>query len=82
MRHQIGESGRISKPLPTLCCDCVIQPGTWVELCRRVSDQPGQPREVLIKCFKYMDEPEEGYLANMHKVRISKIWFEGEESHG
>lgn len=72
MRHQIGESGRIIKAIPTLCCNYVIPIGCEIEIRCRTSDQAGKPREVEI----YVKG--DGGIT-IHKVKISKIWFEGEK---
>lgn len=71
MRHQIGESGVIVKPIPTLCCDYTIPIGSQVEIHGRVSEQTGSPREVEV----YV-KGDGG--TTIHKVKMSKIWFVGE----
>lgn len=75
MRHQIGESGKIIKPLSALCgCGYVMPVGSVITIRKRVSEQPGTPREVEVDCKEPNDEHK-----TIHKVKLSSIWFEGEE---
>ena len=81
MRHQIGERGTIVLPLPTLCCKFVIPVGGFIEIKRRVSNQPGNPREVEVYVLAGVNASATGCdgTVTIHKVKLSKIWFEGEK---
>ena len=75
MRHQIGDSGKIIKPIRVLCaCGGIMPIGSVVTIRKRVSNQPGIPREVEVQC-----EDPHGMIT-IHKVKLSAIWFEGEEA--
>ena len=74
MRHQIGDSGKIIKPIRVLCgCGYVCPVGSVVTIRKRASEQAGTPREVKVLC----EEPNGG-MVTIHKVKLSAIWFEGE----
>ena len=48
--------------------------GSVITIRKRVSEQPGTPREVEVDCKEPNDEHK-----TIHKVKLSSIWFEGEE---
>lgn len=67
-RHRIGEKGVLSWPLPTTCCNYIVPKGEQIKILGRASKQKGKPRIVLIET-----------QGTLHKVKMSKIWFEGEQ---
>ena len=72
MRHKIGDEGVLAKPLPVACgCGYVAPAGARIKIRRRVTNQPGNPREVEV-------EIDASGFVTLHKVKMSKIWFEGE----
>lgn len=71
-RHRIGDEGVLARSLKARCgCGYVAPVGSRIKLLKRVSDQPGNSREVLAEIDA------KGFVT-LHKVRVSSVWLKGE----
>lgn len=59
-RVTVGQTGRLERACPTLCCSHVIPAGSEVTVMRRTSK-----KRVVVRAG-----------VGCHKVKVSKLWFE------
>lgn len=70
MRHKIGETLTLGKPLHPLCCTFVLPVGSEIKIIRRAGRViQGTPRIVLIR---------HNATGGLHSVKRSAIWSNDE----